>query len=92
MLDRPRLAEKAQIHPVDDGYMIYDPDQDRVHYLNVTAALVALSCDGAITAAEIACRIQQQYDLKAPPIDAVADILARLRDEGLLESASQFAN
>ena len=39
MLDRPRLAEKAQIHPVDDGYMIYDPDQDRVHYLNVTAAL-----------------------------------------------------
>lgn len=84
MPDRPVLAETVDLLPVDDGYMILDQTEDRVHYLNPTAALVALSCDGERTGEEIAGLVQQQFGLDAPPVAEVSEVIARLRDESLL--------
>src|SRR5262249_35525069 len=36
----PRHIEGLEINPVEDGFMIYRPDADRVHYLNHTAVLI----------------------------------------------------
>jgi hypothetical protein len=84
MQDRPALKDDVELLPVDDGYMILDKAEDRVHYLNPTAALVALSCDGAATSEEIARSIQEQFGLDTPPVAEVTEVLGRLRDEGLL--------
>lgn len=87
MAEVPALKDDVDLLPVDDGFMILDKAEDRVHYLNPTAALVALSCDGSATADEIAVRVQQQFGLPIPPVADVAEVIGRLRDEGLLISS-----
>jgi hypothetical protein len=36
----PKPAEGMEINQVEDGYVIYPADRDRVHYLNHTAVPV----------------------------------------------------
>ena len=40
-------ADGLDVNEVPDGYVIYQTDADRVHYLNKTAAIVFELCDGA---------------------------------------------
>ena len=40
-------AEGLDVNEVPDGYVIYQTEADRVHYLNKTAAIVFELCDGA---------------------------------------------
>ena len=46
--DQRRLCRRSdlQIHALDDGCVVYQPDPDRVHFLNLTAAWVLELCDG----------------------------------------------
>jgi hypothetical protein len=34
---RPRRAAGVELSEVTDGFLVYQPDRDRVHYLNPTA-------------------------------------------------------
>ena len=81
---RPRPAEGIEISEVADGYVIYDPKQDRVHYLNQTAVVILELCNGQVTAGELASLIQDAYDLPEPPAEEVADCVQRLIEEGLV--------
>jgi hypothetical protein len=36
----PVAAPDLEINAVSDGYVVYQPGRDRVHYLNQTAALL----------------------------------------------------
>ena len=85
MPDRPVLAETVELTAVDDGYMIFDKTGNRVHYLNPTAAVVALACDGCATAEEIAALVQKHFALSAPPLEDVLEVIRKLRDEALLQ-------
>ena len=67
-----------------DGYVVYHPARDRVHYLNHTAALVFELCTGAAPAPEITAAVQRAFDLPEPPGDEVATCLDELRSEGLV--------
>jgi polysaccharide biosynthesis protein PslH len=79
-------TEGLEVNELSDGYVIYQPQPDRVHYLNRTAVLVLEMCNGAITADEILHLVKNAYDLPEPPTAEVAECLTKLLDEGLIRS------
>ena len=85
MADSPRRVENVEINQVADGYVVYDKERDRVHYLNHTAALVLEFCTGENTTDDIIGIMQTAYDLPDPPEDEIAECLTQLREEGLVE-------
>ena len=84
MNDRPRQAPNLDVNLVDDGYVVFDPRRDKVHYLNHTAALVLELCNGTNTRAEIADILQAAYDLPEPPHQEADQCLGQLRAERLV--------
>jgi len=82
----PRRVEGLEINPVEDGFMIYQPARDRVHYLNHTAVLVLEFCDGNRTASDIAKLVQQAYGLPKPPRKEVDEALGKMTEEGLMQT------
>lgn len=83
-LGRPSCAAGLEINPVSDGYIVYQPDRDRIHYLNTTAALVLELCNGSNDVNELAALLQLAFDLGEPPHDAVSECLDTLMREGLV--------
>lgn len=81
---RPQQADGIEISEVADGYVIYDPKQDRVHYLNQTAGIILELCNGRVTAGEIAGIVQAAYDLPEPPTKEVAGCMEKLIEERLI--------
>jgi hypothetical protein len=81
---KPRRAEGVDVNIVADGYVLYDGQRDRVHYLNQTAALVFELSTGEQSVEQIVGLLQRAYDLPAAPDDAIRGCLERLRTEGLV--------
>lgn len=81
---RPRQKDGLDISPADDGYIIYEPEQDRVHYLNATAVLILELCDGTNSAADMAELLREAYGLPAAPTGEVLSALAAMQQEELL--------
>jgi hypothetical protein len=69
---------------VADGFVVYHPARDRVHFFNHTAAVVLELCDGTKNDAEIASLVQRCYELPDLPDAEIAGCLAQLREEGLV--------
>jgi hypothetical protein len=85
MIRFPQIADNIEINQVEDGYVIYQADQDRVHYLNKSAVLVLESCTGKNTLDEIEQILQEAFDLPEAPQKAVAECLDSLYKEGLIK-------
>lgn len=85
---RPRRAAGVELSEVTDGFLVYQPDRDRVHYLNPTAAILLEICDGSLAAAELPPFLAAAFSLAEPPREEVAACLAQLLAEGLLETDS----
>ncbi len=83
MQHRPKKSDGLETDQVEDGFVIYQPDRARVHYLNPTANLILELCDGELTAAQIAGLLAQAFDLAEPPMQEVEEALATLEAEGL---------
>jgi hypothetical protein len=88
---RPRRAAGIELSEVTDGFLVYQPQRDRVHYLNPTAALVLEACDGSVRAGDLPVFLAGAFQLSAPPYDEVAGCLAKLLAEGLLVAAEDGA-
>jgi hypothetical protein len=80
----PSQAAGVEVNKVADGYIIYDAERDRVHYLNHTAVLVLELCTGDVPAREIPELLRASFDLPTPPTDEVAQCLTRFYAEGLV--------
>jgi len=80
----PRHINNLDINPADDGYIIYQPELDRVHYLNATAVLILELCTGSNSSEEIIDLVQQAYGLPEAPVEVVGEALKQLKAEGLL--------
>lgn len=80
----PKRPEDLDINPAEDGFIIYQPDQDRVHFLNPTAVLILELCDGKRPIAEIAAMVQEAYQMPEPPLEAVRAAVDKMTEEGLL--------
>jgi len=85
MSEYPKIAEGIDINEVEDGYVIYQSEKDKVHYLNKTAVLVLEACTGENTTADITAIVKEAYGLEAAPEKEVADCLNTLMQEGLVK-------
>jgi len=72
-------------HEIEGDLVLYDPDYDVVHTLNVTSRFIWERCDGDHTSAQIATDLTDCY---AVPLDVarrdVDNILNRLQDLDLI--------
>jgi PqqD family protein of HPr-rel-A system len=84
VLDAPARVDDIDVVEVADGFVVYHPARDRVHFFNHTAAVVLELCDGTKSDEEIASLVQRCYELPDPPEAEIADCLAQLREEGLV--------
>ncbi|CAN5905084.1 hypothetical protein BH20PSE1_BH20PSE1_22880 [soil metagenome] len=85
MTDYPTRIDGLEINPVEDGFVIYKPERDRVHYLNHTAVLVLEFCNGRNSAADIVDLMKKAYSLAETPEAEIREILAKMEDEGLIQ-------
>jgi hypothetical protein len=85
MTECPKRIDGLEINQVEDGFMIYQPERDRVHYLNHTAVLILELCNGRNSPCEIARLVQVAYGLLDPPEKEVNEVLAKIQDEGLTQ-------
>lgn len=72
----------------NDGYVIYQPELDRVHYLNSTAVAILELCDGSNSPEAIAALIAEANalgDTPAPLDEAIPQAMAQLAEAGLVK-------
>jgi hypothetical protein len=82
--ERPEQVGGLEINPAEDGYIIYQPDQDRVHYLNPTAVFILELCNGKNSVEEIVDAVKEAYGLPDRPVKVVQEALDKLKSENLL--------
>jgi hypothetical protein len=83
-IGHPRRLDELDIKQIEGGFVIYQADRDRAHYLNHTAVVVLELCDGRRSVSEIAECIRKVYGLTTLPRRDVGDVLAKLAAEGLV--------
>jgi transcriptional regulatory protein LevR len=81
----PKMIDDIEINEVEDGYVIYQKEKDKVHYLNKTAVLILECCTGENSAVQIGKIVQEAYDLPEIPEKEVNDCLNKLHEEGLIQ-------
>jgi hypothetical protein len=82
-------ASNLEVHDVPDGYIVYQTERDRVHYLNKTAAIIFEFCDGKLAPEDIVARVAKAFDLGASAHQEIRAGLDSLVKEGLIQSTSQ---
>jgi hypothetical protein len=80
----PRKADGLEVNEVVDGYVVYQPARDRVHYLNRTAVVVLELCTGSNDAAAITGFVQEAFELAEPPTAEIVACLVQLQTEQLI--------
>jgi Coenzyme PQQ synthesis protein D (PqqD) len=78
------MVQDIEINEVADGFIVYHPSRDRVHYLNQTAAIVLEFCTGENDVNSIVDLLQAAYDLPERPEVEISECLAHLSEEGLV--------
>lgn len=73
-----------EVIPADEGFIIYEQDKDRVHYLNPVTALIYEFSTGENSVERIAELVREAFGLAEPPSSEVGVALAKMKDEGLL--------
>jgi len=81
----PRHIDDLDINPADDGFIIYQPEEDRVHFLNPTAVFILELCNGRNSMADIIEVIQHAYGLADAPVNVVQEAVTKMKVEGLLQ-------
>ncbi|MGO9361444.1 MAG: PqqD family protein [Xanthobacteraceae bacterium] len=82
-------AANLEIHEVPDGYIVYQTERDRVHYLNKTAAIIFEFCDGARETDDVVTQVAKVFDLDPSAHDEIRAGLDSLVKEGLVLSPSK---
>ena len=81
---RPCRSATLQRNHLEDGCVVYQPEQERVHFLNQTAAVVLELCDGRHGLQDIEAQVVEHFDLHEPGRNLTGDILQRFITEGLV--------
>ena len=80
----PVKAAGLDVYPEADGYVVYQPARDKVHFLNHTAVFVLELCDGLHSATEIKAIFRVTFPPADDPERAVDGILRRFVEEELI--------
>jgi coenzyme PQQ synthesis protein D (PqqD) len=84
-----KQATNLDVHEVPDGYIVYQNERDRVHYLNKTAAIIFEFCDGTHDAEDVISRVAKAFELGPSAHDEIRAGLDSLCREGLVLSGSK---
>jgi hypothetical protein len=84
LTENPKHIENLDISPAEDGYIIYQPEQDRVHFLNPTAVVILELCNGSNSVEEIVQLVKDFYQLEDTPDEVVKEAMSKMKAEGLL--------
>jgi hypothetical protein len=85
--DRPRTRDGLVFRPLDEEWVVFDPVADKLHALNLTAALVWTHCTGDATLDEIAAAVGEVFEPAVEGTAILSDVreaVERFRAEGLL--------
>ena len=82
----PERTEVLDINETPDGFVVYHPKTDRVHFLNHTAAAILELCNGQHSVDEIAEILANGFGLEATPTEEVSKTLDSLKEEELLQA------
>ncbi|MGD2175983.1 MAG: PqqD family protein [Candidatus Brocadiaceae bacterium] len=85
--DRPRARDDVVFRPLDEEWVLFDPAADRLHALNLTAALVWTHMTGDATLEEIAAAVGEAFEPAVEGRAILSDVreaVERFRAEGLL--------
>jgi hypothetical protein len=85
--DRLTQAEGLEVHEAQDGLVVFNPETDRVHHLNGTAAVLFELCDGSRDTVDLPAFVAELFSLQEPPGDAVTEGLSQLMEQGVLVQA-----
>jgi hypothetical protein len=85
---RMRQSTDLEVHEVPDGYIVYQKQQDRVHYLNTTAAVIFEFCDGKHHREDVVKLVARLYGLDPSGYDDIRATLDSLIQECLIQSTS----
>ena len=80
----PLRVSDLDVHEVEDGYVVYDERNDRVHYVNATAVLVLELCNGERTSGQIADLVRKAFGLDHAPLAEVSECVTTLAAERLV--------
>jgi hypothetical protein len=81
-----RQVGGVEVNPVPDGFVLYEPSGNMVHFLNPSAMMVWELCTGARKAKDIAAIVRELYGLDQIPGDMVRQTLADMASKGLVVS------
>lgn len=82
--DRPRAVDGLEVTEVKDGLVVYDPERDRVHYLNVSAAVIFTFCDGGRDRQSIVEAAMKVFGADVISPHDVEACIAQLEDQRVL--------
>jgi hypothetical protein len=74
-----------EFNQVPDGYVIYQSDRDRVHFLNPTAVVVYELCDGKHSVAQIGEFMRESWGLDRAPVDEVKTCITNFLQEEIVK-------
>jgi hypothetical protein len=80
----PQHGSGLDVTGVSDGVIVFQPSQDRIHFLNHSAGFIFELCTGSNTTAEIGEAVRVAFDLPEEPTAEIEQCLVRLHDLGLL--------
>ena len=84
--ERPKGRGEVVCREVDDGFILYDPEEGRVHSLNPAAAFIWDSLDGTQSLTEISGNLRKIPGTEGHDVSAdVLKTVTNFREEGLLE-------
>lgn len=85
MSKKPKKANGLDITESADGYVVYDPGNDKVHFLNHTAVVILEFCNGGNSEEKIVELIGKAYHLDTIPEKEIRSVLRQLNEEGLIQ-------
>ena len=85
----PRRPATLQINRLDDGCVVYQPDRERVHFLNRTAAAILYRCDGRREFREIESWVKKNLPARGDGRNMTGGVLRRFMAEGLVIPSSR---
>ncbi len=77
-------VDGLEVNRMPDGYVVYQAERDKVHYLNPSASMIFELCTETTTVAAITAYLQETYALAAPPTGEVHACLEELTAQGII--------
>jgi hypothetical protein len=71
---KPRVRDDVILRQLDDDWVVYDPDGNQLHVLNLAAVAVWTLCDGEMTVETMADELRDIFDAAPGRPEVVAQV------------------